>query len=246
MVLPGLRAETPVMLRCLAVALTLLVASIPRVAAQAAPVDVALVLAMDVSQSVNEGEYDLQREGVARAFESPALAAAVANGKFHAIDVLVLEWSDPEIQISTVPWTRVGDAQSARAFAAKLRATKRSSRGLTAIGSALLAARAAFQALEDQPARRVIDVSGDGMANVGPHPSEVRDELTAEGITINGLTIVSDEPWVSQYYDMNVVGGPGAFLMEVNGYPTFAAAMQQKLISEIVALPPPLQRAIPG
>ena len=209
------------------------------VPAYSAPVDVALVLALDVSASVNEGEYNLQREGIARAFESPALAAAVANGKYHAIDVLVLEWSDPEIQVSTVPWTRVTDAQSAQAFAAKLRATQRSSSGLTAIGSALIAAHVAFQNLEDQAARRVIDVSGDGMANVGPRPAVVRDELTAEGITINGLTLLNDEPWVNQYYDMNVVGGPGAFLMEVNGYQTFAAAMQQKLISEIVSLPPP-------
>jgi hypothetical protein len=214
--------------------------------AHAASVDVALVLALDVSLSVDQGEYDLQREGIARAFESPALAAAIAAGKNHAIDVLVMEWSDPEIQVSTVPWTRVDDAQSGKAFALKLRATTRTSQGLTAIGSALLAAQAAFHELKDQAARRIIDVSGDGMANVGPHPSNVRDTLTAEGITINGLTILNDEPWVSQYYDMNVVGGPGAFLMQVENYSTFAAAMQQKLISEVVSLPRPIQRGFPG
>ena len=226
----------------LTLALGLLVAA----PARAVTVDVALILAMDVSLSVNEGEYDLQREGIARAFESPALAAAVAGGKNHAIDVLVLEWSDPEIQVATVSWTRVDDSVTARAFAAKLRATKRTSHGLTAIGSALLAAQAAFRDLPDQAVRRVIDVSGDGMANVGPPPSEVRDRLTAEGITINGLTILNDEPWVDQYYDMNVVGGSGAFLMQVESYGSFAAAMQQKLLSEIVALPPPRRHEFPG
>ena len=223
-----------------------LVVELSGAAAHSAQVDLALVLAIDVSLSVNQGEYDLQREGVARAFESPALAAAIANGKYHAIDVLVLEWSDPEIQVSTVPWTRVDDIGSARAFAAKLRATRRSSHGLTAIGSALLAARASFKGLADQATRRVIDISGDGMANAGPRPADVRDALAAEGITVNGLTLLGDEPWVNQYYDMNVVGGPGAFLMDVEGYQTFAAAMQQKLISEIVALPPPVAHGAPG
>ena len=172
-------------------AIALLSAAVPWTPARAAPVDVALVLAMDVSLSVDEGEYHLQREGVARAFESPALAAAVANGKYHAIDVLVLEWSDPEIQVSTVPWTRVTDAHSAEAFAAKLRATQRSSHGLTAIGAAMRAGAAAFDHMPEPAAHKVIDVSGDGMANVGPQPSGVRDTLTAEGVTINGLTILS-------------------------------------------------------
>ncbi|HUK11074.1 MAG TPA: DUF1194 domain-containing protein [Stellaceae bacterium] len=219
-------------------ALPLVILLLATAPVQAASVDVALILAIDVSLSVNDREYDLQREGIARAFESPALAAAVAGGKHRAIDALVLEWSDPEIQVATVPWTRVEDARSAKAFAAKLRATKRTSHGLTAIGSALQAAQAAFRQLPDLATRRVIDVSGDGMANVGPQPVEVRDALIAEGITINGLTILNDEPWVSQYYDMNVVGGTGAFLMEVEDYHAFAAAMQQKLLSEIVALPP--------
>jgi len=212
-------------------------AASPSLPARADPADVALVMAIDVSLSVNEGEYQLQREGIARAFESPALAAAVAGGEHHAIEVLVLEWSDPEIQITTVDWTRVSDAASAQAFAAQVRATKRSSQGLTAIGSALLAARAAFRRLPEPAARHVIDVSGDGMANVGPQPSQIRDALVAEGVTINGLTMLNDEPWVDQYYDMNVVGGPGAFLMQIADYQSFAAAMQQKLLSEIVALP---------
>ena len=206
--------------------------------ARADEVDVALVLALDVSLSVDEGEYQLQRDGIAEAFESPTLVAAIAGGTHHAIEVLVLEWSEPDQQIITVDWTRVSDAASARAFAAKVRPSRRSSTGRTAIGSALLAAAAAFERLPDKAARRVIDVSGDGMANVGPPPAEVRDTLVAKGITINGLVILDEEPWVDQYYDMNVVGGAGAFLMQVEDYRSFAAAIRQKLLSELVALPP--------
>ncbi len=206
-------------------------------AVRAETVDTALVLALDVSLSVDEREYELQRDGIATAFESPALMAAVASGKNHAIDVLVLEWSDPEIQVVTVDWTRVSDAASANAFAAKVRATHRSSQGLTAIGNGMMAAGAAFERLPDEAVRRVIDVSGDGMANIGVPCSQARDALLAKGITINGLVMLSDEPWVDGYYNENVVGGPGAFLMQVEDYRGFAAAIREKLLSEIVALP---------
>ena len=208
-------------------------------ACQAETVDTALVLALDVSLSVDQHEYELQRNGIATAFESPALLAAVAGGKHHAIDVLVLEWSDPEIQVVTVDWTRVSDAASANAFAAKVRKATRSSQGLTAIGNGMMAAAATFERLPDQAARRVIDVSGDGMANIGIPCTEARDALLAKGITINGLVMVNDEPWVDGFYNDNVVGGPGAFLMQVADYREFAAAIREKLLSEIVALPRP-------
>jgi hypothetical protein len=225
-----MRARAPLLL-----AAVLVLAAAPGVRAET--VDTALVLALDVSLSVDEHEYALQRDGIATAFESPALMAAVAGGKNHAIDVLVLEWSDPEIQVVTVGWTRVSDTASANAFAAKVRATHRSSQGLTAIGNGLMAAGAAFERLPDEAARRVIDVSGDGMANIGVPCSEARDALLAKGITINGLVMINDEPWVDGYYSENVVGGPGAFLMQVADYREFAAAIREKLLSEIVALP---------
>lgn len=142
----------------------------PLHAARAEIVDMALVLAVDVSESVDADEYVLQHEGIARAFENSQVVAAIKGGKHGAIDVLMLEWSDRDKQIVTVAWTRVQDQPSAAAFAAKVRAGQRSSNGLTGIGDALLAAAAAFETLDDQPVRRVIDVSGDGMANVGPPP----------------------------------------------------------------------------
>jgi hypothetical protein len=205
--------------------------------ARAADTDLALVMAIDVSGSIDPGEYRLQHEGIARAFENPAVLSAIAGEPHGAIDTSVIEWSDRDKQVVIVPWTRVHDAASGRTFAAQVRAAHRTSDGLTAIGDALLAAAAEFKALGDRPARRVIDLSGDGMANIGPQPADVRDALVAQGIVINGLAILQNEPWLSTYYDQNVVGGHGSFLLDVRDYDTFAQAMQQKLVNEIAARP---------
>ncbi|HUC66737.1 MAG TPA: DUF1194 domain-containing protein [Stellaceae bacterium] len=214
--------------------------------ARAAPVDLALVLAVDVSGSVDAQEYELQHEGIARAFETSQLVDAIRGGHNGAIDVLVMEWSDRDKQVVTVDWTRVSDRASAERFAAAVRATKRSSNGLTAIGDALNAADAALRRVPDTPQRRVIDVSGDGMANIGPPPQQIRDQLAAQGVTINGLAILKTEPWLDSYYDQYVVGGPGGFLMEVEDFPSFIAAMQQKLLNEVMTARPIRRAAIPG
>ena len=206
--------------------------------ATAAKIDMALVLAVDVSESVDAGEYQLQHEGIARAFDNPDVIAAIKNGANGAIDVLMLEWSDRDKQAIVVDWTRVSDTASGAAFAAKVRAGTRSSNGLTAIGDALLASAAAFKTLPDQPARRVIDISGDGMANIGPKPDDVRDALNAQGITINGLAILASEPWLDTYYDNDVIGGDGAFLLQVQDFQSFATAIKQKLLAEISARSP--------
>lgn len=205
--------------------------------AQAEPVDVALVLAVDVSESVDAEEYELQHEGIARAFESPQVVETIRGGARGAIDAMVLEWSDRDKQVVTVDWMRVSDAGTAAAFAGKVRASTRSSAGLTAIGDALLAAGAALDGAPDRPDRRIIDLSGDGMANIGPSPNSVRDGLVAQGITINGLAILKSEPWLDQYYDQYVIGGEHAFLLTVQDFQSFAAAIQQKLLGEIAARP---------
>jgi hypothetical protein len=224
-------------------AFALLLSLLAAAPARAQAVDLALVLAVDVSESVDAEEYELQHEGIARAFESAPLIAAISGGAHSAIDVLLLEWSDRDKQVVTVGWTRVSDKASAAAFAAKVRASRRSSNGLTAIGDALLAAQATFRTLSDRASRRVVDLSGDGIANIGPPPQLVRDEMVAAGITINGLAILKTEPWLDSYYDDNVVGGPGGFLVQVDDFPSFAAAMQQKLLSEVAATRPPRRRA---
>ena len=170
------------------------------VPAQAAAV--ALVLAIDVSESVSSDRYVLQHEGIARAFETPQLVdtiAAVPGG----IEALVLEWSDPDKITVTVGWTRIANRNAAAAFAASVRATTRTSNGLTAIGSAMLAAAAAFDHMPEQAGHRVIDISGDGMANFGEPPTAARDALIKRGITINGLAILTEEPWLDEYYRQN-------------------------------------------
>jgi uncharacterized protein DUF1194 len=207
-------------------------------------VDLALVMAVDVSESVDEGEYILQHEGIARAFEDPQLIEAIAAGKRGAIEVAVLEWSDRDKQIVTVDWTRVGDNASAAGFAASVRAGRRSSNGLTAIGDALLAAQALLDRAPDAAERRLVDVSGDGMANIGPPVQAVRDELVAAGITINGLAILASEPWLETYYNDYVIGGPGAFLLRAEDFSSFANAMQNKLQGEVAGLLPPGSRQV--
>jgi len=206
--------------------------------ARADTVDMALVLAVDVSESVDPQEYELQHEGIARAFENPQVIATIRGGAHGAIDTLMLEWSDRDKQAIVVDWTRIHDDASAAAFAAKVRAGTRSSNGLTAIGDALAAAGAAFASLKDRAERRVIDISGDGMANVGPPPAAIRDGLVAKGITINGLAILATEPWLDSYYNNEVIGGENAFLLQVQDFQSFATAIQQKLLAEIAARSP--------
>jgi Protein of unknown function (DUF1194) len=196
----------------------------------------ALVLAVDVSESVSSERYLLQHEGIARAFETPLLIDAIAAVP-GGIEALVLEWSDPDKIAITVGWTRINNRAGAAAFAASVRATQRTSNGLTAIGSALLAAAAAFDHLPEPAGHRVIDISGDGMANFGVPPVTARDALVSKGITINGLAILSEEPWLDEYYRSNVVGGPAAFVAVAKNFDSFAEAMLRKLVQEVASAP---------
>jgi hypothetical protein len=197
---------------------------------------IALVLAIDVSESVSSERYVLQHDGIARAFETPQLIDAIAAVP-GGIEALVLEWSDPDKIRVTVGWTRIASLRAAAAFAASVRATERTSHGLTAIGSAMLAAAAAFDDMPEPAGRRVIDVSGDGMANFGVPPSTARDELVKAGITINGLAILTEEPWLEDYYSQNVVGGPSAFVVVAKSFDSFAEAMLRKLVQEVASGP---------
>jgi uncharacterized protein DUF1194 len=203
-------------------------------AAPALGAALALVLAIDVSASVTADSYLLQQEGIARAFVDSRLVEAI-TGASDGIEVLVLEWSDPDKIAVTVDWRRINDSTSAAAFAAAVRASRRSSNGLTAIGPALLAAAAAFDRLPEPAIRRVIDLSGDGMANFGLPPTAARDRIVASGIAINGLAILSEEPWLADYYRSNVIGGPAAFVVTARTFGDFAAAMLRKLTQEIVS-----------
>ena len=192
----------------------------------------ALVLAVDVSASVSADSYILQRDGIAQAFINPRIAEAISAVP-GGIEVLVLEWSDPDKIVVTVDWTRIGDGPSAIGFAAAVRASRRSSSGITAIGPALLAAAAAFEHLPEPAAHRLIDISGDGIANYGLPPAAARDRIVGRGIAINGLAILTEEPWLADYYRSNVIGGPSAFVVIARTFEDFAGAMLRKLIQEV-------------
>ena len=215
----------------------LALASLLTKSASAAGAGLALVLAVDVSASVTADSYLLQRNGIARAFESPRLVSAISAVP-SGIEALVLEWSDPDRIAVTVGWTRVADADSATAFAAAVRAATRSSKGLTAIGPALLAAAATFDHAPEPAPRRIIDISGDGMANFGLPPSVARDRTVAAGISINALAILTEEPWLEAYYRSNVIGGPGAFVLAARDFRSFADAMLRKLVQEVADAAP--------
>jgi hypothetical protein len=205
--------------------------------APAAAAGLALVLAVDVSMSVTADSYLLQRDGIARAFDNPRLAGAISAIP-GGIEALVLEWSDPDRIAVTVGWRRLADADSTAAFAAAVRATQRSSEGLTAIGPALIAAAAAFDHAPEPALRRIIDISGDGMANFGLPPAVARDRTVAAGISINGLAIVTEESWLEAYYRNNVIGGPGAFVVAARDFQSFADAILRKLVQEIAGAAP--------
>jgi uncharacterized protein DUF1194 len=205
-------------------------------AAPAQAAAIALVLAIDVSESVSSERYVLQHDGIARAFETPLLIDAIAAVP-GGIEALVLEWSDPDKIAITVGWTRIANRGAAAAFSASVRATQRTSHGLTALGSAMRAAADAFDHMPEPAGQRVIDVSGDGMANFGLPPATVRDELVKAGITINGLAILSEEPWLEDYYSRNVIGGPAAFVVVAKGFDSFADAMLRKLVQEVASVP---------
>ncbi|HEX5453815.1 MAG TPA: DUF1194 domain-containing protein [Stellaceae bacterium] len=217
-----------------------LLAAIAALPAHAAAI--ALVMAVDVSESVSAGRYKLQHEGIARAFEEPKLVDAISHLP-GGIEALVLEWSDPEKIAVTVGWTRITNKDSAASFAAAVRATTRSSSGLTAIGPALMAAGAAFDHMPEPAGHKIIDISGDGMANFGTPPAAVRDKLVKRGITINGLAILTEEPWLDDYYKHDVIGGPSSFVMVAKDYESFAEAMLRKLVLEVAAAPRERQTA---
>jgi hypothetical protein len=223
--------------------LIVLAASILALAAAAAhAAELAIVMAIDVSTSVTADSYILQRDGIARAFKDPRLIDAISAAP-GGIEALVLEWSDPKSIAVAVPWTHITDKRSATAFAVSVHAAARNSGGLTAIGPALAAAAAQFARLPQPAARRVIDISGDGIANLGAPPQAIRDRIVKAGITINGLAIVTEQPWLAEYYRHNVIGGTGAFVLAAQNFHSFAEAMLKKLVTEIAGAEAPVSRA---
>ena len=202
--------------------------------AAAQTVDLNLVLAVDVSGSVNAARYELQRQGYAAAFRDPLVQQAIATGTHQAIAVAMVQWTGPELHIIVVDWTLVRDPSSAAALAATFAAMPRQLfGGGTSVSGAI---DFAMQMLPKSPyrsERRVIDVSGDGANNRGRPADVARDEAVKQGVVINGLPILGLEPDLDEWYRDNVIGGPGAFVVTAQGYDNFAQAIRDKLVNEI-------------
>ena len=202
-------------------------------AAAQTPVALELVLAVDASGSVDFGEFDLQKQGIARAFRDPEVIAALEGFAPAGVAVALVQWSGRGQQMTVIDWTLVRDRQTAQAFAATVEASGRWLLGETAIANALAFASALLERNRFAGARRTIDLSGDGPTNAGGDPDPVRDAAAAAGITINGLAIVNEFPTLDLYFAEHVIGGPDAFLLIAKDYADFARAIRQKLLREI-------------
>jgi hypothetical protein len=220
-----------------------LVASAWSSSALAAPVDLELVIGADTSSSIDDREAAQEREGVAAAFRSPEVLRAISSGGLGRIAVLYMEWSGGPNNKIVVNWRTIGDKASADAFAdLLLKAPRTYGRG-TSIGAAMEMGAALIATSGFEATRRAIDISGDGPNNMGRAVAEVRDEVVARGIVINGLPIMSGEygggDWgaypgeLDKYYMHCVIGGQGSFIVPAKGFQEFVAAMRRKLVLEI-------------
>jgi len=197
-------------------------------------VDLALVLAVDASGSVDQVRFELQKQGYVAAFRHPRVIGAIQSGPTQSIAVIMMQWTGPALQVIAVPWTKISDAASANAFADAIAAAPRALfGGGTSISGAI---DTGMGLLFDNPyraTRRVIDISGDGSNNRGRSVNQARDEAVRAGVGINGLPILALEPDLDRYYQQNVIGGPGAFVIAAKDFNAFGDAILKKLIAEI-------------
>ena len=211
----------------------------------AEPVDLLLVLAADVSRSVDSQKFQLQREGYAAALANPRVLDAVQSGRRGRIAVLFLEWSGFGNQKVVIDWTLIDGPKTAQAFGDRLLESPRSYADRTSISGGIDAAVAQLARAPFGAQRRTIDVSGDGTNNAGRDVGQARDEALALGISINGLVILSETPlpWnpehtnppggLAKYYRDNVIGGAGSFVLEAKDFNSFGEAIVKKMIAEI-------------
>lgn len=218
-------------------------------------VDLILVLAADVSRSVDDEKFKLQREGYAAAIADPSVVRLMQAGKHKSIALQLVEWSGVGAVSVMVDWVRIGDSHQATQFADRVRTAPRLYRDRTSISTGIDYSLAQITKSPFIAERRVIDVSGDGTHNSGRDVQLARDEAIAKGVTINGIAILSAVPLafnpththppggLLKYYEDNVIGGPQAFAIAAEGFGEFAQAIRQKLIKEIAGGPEPVQRA---
>jgi hypothetical protein len=220
-------------------------ALIPTAALAAEQVDLLLVLAVDVSRSIDAAKFQLQREGYASAIADPRVLEAVRSGRAGKIGLTFVEWSGVGAQRVVIDWTTIGDADSAKAFGDRLLEAPRSFADRTSISGAIEFAMGQLDRSPYESARHTIDISGDGTNNAGRDVTVLRDEAVAKGITINGLVILSENPmsWnpdhtnppggLDNYYRNNVIGGPNSFVMVAKDFNSFGQAIVRKMIAEV-------------
>jgi hypothetical protein len=233
--------------RIAALAVSLFVLSMPVQADDGTSVDLELILAVDISGSVDDDEAILQRDGYIQAFRDPQVIEAIQSGFKGAIAVTYMEWAGSHHQQVLVDWSRIDDADSAGAFADALSLIPTRVDFFTSISAMIDAAITQFARSPFEGTRRVLDISGDGANNQGDFVTNARDRALALGFTINGLPIVNDRPSrygrlqipnLDLYYIDCVVGGSRSFIIVANGFEDYARAVRRKLILEIAdALP---------
>ncbi|WP_299558087.1 DUF1194 domain-containing protein [uncultured Sulfitobacter sp.] len=212
-------------------------------------VDIELVLAVDVSRSMSPAELEIQRRGYAEALISPQVVNAIEAGLLGRIALTYVEWAGSGRQRVVLPWTEIATGTDAAAAAQRISAQYTDSLRRTSISSALRFAADSIAANDFDGLRRVIDISGDGPNNTGLPVRAARDVVTAQGITINGLPLMTHDPlsalWgiedLDVYYARCVIGGPGAFVLPVYEWSGFADAVRRKLVLEIADAVPSAQ-----
>src|SRR5947209_7071785 len=236
------------LIRCV-VAFAALVLIPAAVASAAEQVDLLLVLSSDVSRSVDHPKFLLQREGYAAAISDPQVMDAIKSGPNQRIAVCFVEWSGLGAQKLVIDWSLIGGLAPARKFGDQLLELPRSFADRTSISGGIEFATEQLERAPFEAPRRTIDVSGDGTNNAGRDVKLARDETIAKGIVINGLVILSDRPvpWnaehtnppggLQKYYQENVVGGAGAFVMVAENFHSFGRAILKKLVAEIALMP---------
>ena len=213
-------------------------------------VDLLLVLASDVSRSVDTRKFQLQREGYAAALSNPRVIDAIRSGPHGKIAICFVEWSGATSLKLVIDWTVVSDAASARKIGDQMIELPRSFADRTSISAGLEFSMVQLERSPYRAVRRTIDVAGDGTNNSGRDINSVRDEVLAKGVTINGLVILSETPlpWnpehtnppggLEGYFRNNVIGGPGAFVMVAENHGSFGQAIAKKMIAEIAWVAP--------
>ena len=223
----------------------------PPARAQEEDVDLLLVLAADISRSVDERKFRLQRGGYANAISDPRVVQAMMAGPKGRIAIMFVEWSGDGDQTVVLDWTMIASAEDAQRAADQVRTASRAFMGRTSISGAIDFAMAQLRRSPHSAPRRVIDVSGDGTNNSGRDVGMARDEAVAQGVVINGLVILSEVPLafnpmhthppggLTKYFESNVIGGPSSFVVEAENFEAFGQSLISKLIKEVAAAPAP-------